>query len=225
MTHYPPPVHQVRVIVRSQDGFLCVSAKRPSYTFAHSGSTLDCSGLEFPGGKVDFGFNPKDDGPYLTPTTIARAGARELYEETGLRAASLQVLLFNEPWLSAYGRYTKDKNYNSVVLVRTLHSSDTGYNTPFNKEPEKAFYVGYLQPENLLQSLRNGSGSFEGHFDHLMTDFVDPDTLCAKYPLPPGTVIPLALEESRNGDILSSLLPFNNIPFYLFPRYLYNQYD
>lgn len=155
--HDPLLTHQVRVIVKKENKFLCIYSIR-------NVANIDCSGLEFPGGKVDVGVGL--DGARVNGQTVCKAAARELFEETGLRATCLQVLSLNvsHPVAVSEGRVLC-----SVVFIHTVH--DDGTNTalsPIRKEPRKQRYVKFLTETELLSE----QSSFGGHWDCLFSDFV-----------------------------------------------------
>ena len=131
--------HLVRVIVKKEDKFLCIYS---ICNVAH----IDCSGLEFPGGKVDIGEGL--DGVRVNLQTVCRTAGRELFEETGLRATCLQVLSLNQVHPVAV---SDGKVYCSVVFIHSVF--DDGTNTalsPTRKEPSKQRYVRFLSEQELL---------------------------------------------------------------------------
>ena len=177
--HDPKLSHLVRVIVKKEDKFLCIFSLR---NVAH----IDCSGLEFPGGKVDIGEGL--DGVRVNRQTVCKTAGRELFEETGLRATCLQVLSLNQihPVAVSDGRV-----FCSVVFVHSVF--DDGTNTallPLRKEPSKQRYVKFLSEQELLSE----PSSFNGHWDCLFTDFVIKEKVerlhpSVRYPLPSTVTI------------------------------------
>ena len=165
--------HLVRVILKKEDKFLCI------YSLRNVANT-DCSGLEFPGGKIDIGADL--DGVRATRKTVCNAAARELFEETGLRANCLQVLSLNVDYPQALG---PRRILCSVVFVHSL--LDDGTNSAFaalRKEPTKQRYVRFLSEQELLSE----QTSFGGHWDCLFTDFVVRERVTR---LHPGVHFPL----------------------------------
>ena len=163
----PRLTHLVRVIVKKEDKFLCI------YSIRNVGHT-HCSGLEFPGGKVDIGRGL--DGSRVTRETICKTAGRELFEETGLQATCLQVLSLDVPHPQAVG---SGQTLCSVVFIHTVHDDGTNSAlTPTRKEPRKQRYVKFLTPAEILSE----RSSFNGHWDRLFTDFIIEEKSKQSYP-------------------------------------------
>jgi 8-oxo-dGTP pyrophosphatase MutT (NUDIX family) len=197
-----PLKHVVRVIVKSNDKFLALDSIRNI-------SFQDFSGMELPGGKVDLGTTALADGIDYSESTINRAAARELYEETGLKAASLQILSKDEIHSSAMG---EGVFLHSMVFVHEIF--DEGGDAPFTpilREPKKAKEIGYFSHNEIMRR----PSAFKGYFDCFLHDITDDNRRRKRYPYLlaelPSTKLVSANEEGNINESVTVKYSFYHV--------------